>query len=175
MMIHEIALERTYGLRARLLEWMAKKVYWFVQACPSLRRPGWAISLQQLQRRPAGSLGRGMADFYEREQIQMMDGYERHDVFHVLLGYGTAIQEEGQLVFCLLGNGKRSVPTIASSLMAALFFPEYWGAFAEAYQRGQCARPFWHWQFEYLLSEPVSLLRQMTGLEAGSQRVLQKR
>ncbi len=158
-MIYQIAIRRTYRLRALLLARLARLVYSFFQTFPPLRRPSWGLSSTALKSMPPGSLGRGLYQFYQEYGLQVMPGFEPHDVFHVLLDYPPSMEEEGKLVFCLLGNGKRSIPNTSSCIMAAAFFPEHWGDFAEAYARGRRARTFWQWQFQYLLREPLGLLR----------------
>ena len=150
-----------HGLRARLMLQLVQIAYSVYRRFYKRGKRAWQQSRAELRRRPAGSLGRSLAAFLDAGGFELMPRFEDHDVFHVLLGYGPDLPAEACLQYCLLGNGKRSVNVYGTVLLAALVFPEHWGAFRRAYERGRRARPFTHWDFEYLLNEPVVRLRSL--------------
>ncbi|PSR13837.1 MAG: hypothetical protein DA408_12030 [Bacteroidetes bacterium] len=148
-----------HSLRGRLLNRAYELTYPVYAHFTRRGQPAWQIAQAELVRLPPGSLGRQLGYFLQAYDLQLMPGFERHDVFHTLLGYDTTAPAEVQLQWCLLGNGKRSVYSLISALGGALFFPEHWGDLRRAYRRGQSLRPFHHWYFEYLLRENLADLR----------------
>lgn len=150
-----------HGLRARLMLQLVKIAYYIYRRFYKTDKRAWRQSRRDLRGKPAGSLGRSLAAFLDEGGFELMPRFEDHDVFHVLLGYGSDIPAEACLQFCLLGNGKRSINVYGTVLLATLVFPEHWGDFRRACERGRRARPFTHWDFEYLLNEPVGRLRAL--------------
>ena len=86
---------------------------------------------------------------------------EFHDVYHVLFEYGTNIRDEAMIQFVPLGNGRRSLPYVACTIVSAVFYPEFWGSFYEAFMRGRQANTFHNWDFEPLLTLPTAEVREM--------------
>lgn len=119
-------------------------------------RPAWQISGESLCHYPEGSLGKCLGQFLIENKIELIPKLENHDVFHVVLAYETHVVAESQMQFCLIGNGKRSLYAIGTAVIAFFTFPEYWGSFKLAYQRGKSMRPLYRWYFEYLLEEPLA-------------------
>lgn len=108
-----------------------------------------------------GSLGEALYSFLLANDFELLPGAETHDVFHVLLGYGTTAVEEVCLQCCLYGSGKRSFYLLGAVCFGVLIFPEYWSLFQKAYQRGRGMVNFSKWSFEYLLHEPIDLLQAL--------------
>ncbi len=139
-----------------------KPFYFFLRR----RRKPWDITLASLQEMPSKTLGHDLFLFLKEHELAIMPRAEFHDVYHVLFGYGTDIRGEALVQFVPLGNGKLSLPYVASTLMSALFYPEYWNDFRLAFRRGRQAKRFYDWDFEVLLGEETSeLRRQIFGKE----------
>lgn len=113
-----------------------------------------------------GTLGGDLHTFLAANNFELLPGAETHDVYHVLLDYGTSAVEEVCLQCCLYGSGKRSMYLIGALVIGVLVFPEYWASFRQAYHRGLQMNNFSKWSFEYLLGEPINLLRQMAASES---------
>ncbi len=148
-----------HGLRSRFLNWGFEQAYPLYRRVWWRHRPAWQYTRQQLQQLPLSTLGYCIGCFLHRNQIDLLPGFESHDVFHVLLDYDSTAVSETALQWHLLGNGKRSPFCLLAAGIGWLVFPEHWAYFLAARRRGQQQRAFHHWYFEYLLTEPLADLR----------------
>jgi len=149
------------NLRSQVLIALVEKTkYGYLHLTNKKRKP-WAINLADLQLYPKNTLGKDLANFLVREKFDLIAGLESHDVYHVLLGYSTAVEEEAQMQFFLLGNGKKSLYAIGTSFVAFLTMPDQWLAFWRAYKRGNQARKIHLWDFKFLLKEKTTQLRAL--------------
>lgn len=155
-----------YGLRSQFLHFMYEKTYPIYARISARSRPQWQLNRDDLLQLPPGSLGQRVGQFLTGNQLDLLPGFENHDVFHVMLEYGLTAPEEVELQWCLLGNGKRSVYAFLAAFTGAAFFPEYWGRLRRAFQKGRQLRTFHHWYYEYLLRENLLDLQHfLTGGE----------
>ncbi len=125
------------------------------------KRKRWSIQLTDLEQYPKNTLGKDLAIFLTKENFDLIAGLESHDIYHVLLNYSTEVEEEAQMQFFLLGNGKKSVYAIGTSFVAFLTMPDQWLAFWRAYRRGDQARKIHLWDFRFLLKEKTVQLRAL--------------
>lgn len=121
----------------------------------------WKHSLATLKRLPQKSLGRDLANFLEREKLDLMPLLEEHDVMHVLLQYQTTVKDEARMQFFLLGNGKKSIYALFTALASMVLIPEHFGEFIAEFKKGKHCRSIAKWNFEHLLLEPTLLLRSL--------------
>jgi hypothetical protein len=142
-------------LLARAAEW-AKKVYFLIW---DVKREPWKWKQADLEGFPEESLGYQLGRFLQENGFQLMDYYEKHDVYHVLTGYAPEVIEEAQMQFFLLGNGKRSPSVWVTCLVALILLPEYAATFWKDYLKGRDCHPIGRWKFEFLLGEPLWRLR----------------
>ena len=77
--------------------------------------------------------------------------FQKHDVFHMLTGYGTQVEDEIALQYLCLGNGKRSLYLIGAITLGTLILPEYIHYYYQSYQKGRRANPFYHYDYQNLL------------------------
>jgi len=110
---------------------------------------------------PEGTLGSELGLFLHRHNFELMDKLEDHDVFHVLLDVDTTVKGEAIMQWILIGNGKRSLFGLFSGLLSWIMLPEYRKEMKENYIRGKNMHVIYKWQFQYLLREPLSLLKNM--------------
>lgn len=148
-----------HGLRSTFLNWCYRKTYPTYGRLTRRSKPVWQVNLSDFKCMPPASLGAALGHFLQSNQLQLMPGFENHDMFHIILGYDTSAPQEVALQWCLLGNGKRSTYAILTALIGFFIFPEHWGLLLTAYKRGKRMRPFHHWYFEYLLRENLSELQ----------------
>ncbi|UTW61472.1 hypothetical protein KFE98_15855 [bacterium SCSIO 12741] len=125
----------------------------------------WELSVLALLQYPQQSLGRELGLFLVANRLKLMDKFEDHDVYHVLLQYSTSVVDEARMQFFLLGNGKRSLFALGTGFIASCFFPERWGAFYEAYKRGQHSGVVFKSDFLLGLNQPINDLRSYFQIE----------
>ncbi|MDJ0365529.1 hypothetical protein QMK33_10215 [Hymenobacter sp. H14-R3] len=138
----------------RLFSWMLIPAFCFRYGTASPRA-------QQafLQGLPVGTVGRAVADLLAAHRLQLIPGYENHDLKHVLLGYAMTPDEELNLKAFMLGNGDWSLASLALSLLLVLT-PERWPALWRHYQSGRRAPCLVHWNLTDYASQDLASLRQ---------------
>lgn len=146
-------------LRSRLLISLVEQTKYVYIYLTNKKRKKWKVTLADLQSYSANSLGKDLANFLQQENFNLIEGLESHDVYHVLLGYNTSVEEEVQMQFFLMGNGKKSLYAIGTSFVAFLTMPDQWLAFWRAYQRGSQSIKVYRWDFEFLLREDTTQLQ----------------
>jgi hypothetical protein len=158
--MNSLTLKKQQSIR-EIISWKIayglKPLYFFMRR----NRKAWAITMEDLQQMPNGTLGKDLALFLIRHNLQIMPKAEFHDVYHVLFGYETNIRDEACIQFVPLGNGRYSLPYVACTFISAAFYPEYWEDFYAAYSRGRRANHFHDWDFEPLLMVKTEVVRKM--------------
>lgn len=101
------------------------------------RRKAWQLSPEDYLKFKKDSLGNELGLFYSKNHFKPVDRAERHDVFHVLFGFDTTVKSECELQFFLAGNGKWSVFTIGTCIIAFVLFPSWLKNFKNSYQLGK--------------------------------------
>ena len=136
-----------------------KKVY--VKILHPNRAP-WNITMESLSQLPQGSLGQKLYDFFRNNNLKIEPRYEKHDVFHVISGYGVGVVNELAIVFFMLGNGKYSVFNLGAAPVALLLYPDKWSDFYRQYKRGKRFAYLDAYDFEKQLSRDFNeLLAEM--------------
>jgi len=125
------------------------------------KRKAWNISSDRLCAMPQESLGKALGHFLKRGGFELIPKLETHDVMHVLLGFDLTVEDEARMQFVLLGNGKRTIFCLISVLLAWLTIPECRDNFLRMYLYGRSLRRFTKWKFEYLLREPLPILKEL--------------
>ena len=155
----EIALRRKMSFR----EWLSWKIafglkglYFYLRK----KRKPWDITMESIQAMPKGTLGNDLYWFLKKNKLSIMPRAEFHDVYHVLFEYNTSIRDEAMIQFVPLGNGRISLPFLSCTFVSAVFFPEYWSDFYQAFLRGKRANTFHNWDFESLLEMPTVEVRK---------------
>lgn len=149
--------EATY--RGRFVLWLLEKGI-PLHASLNPERRAWNLNSDDMMKFKIGSLGRTLGEFYKKERFEPIPKAERHDVFHVLLGYTTGVTDEAAMQFFLWGNGKPSFFTIGTCLITSVLFPNKLPYFIKEYRKGKAAKPIRDWNFKELLSENIESLRQ---------------
>lgn len=123
------------------------------------RRKPWGLNSVQLLQFPDGSLGHELGLFYKSQGFEPIPKAERHDVFHVLLGYTTEVPDEAAMQFFLWGNGKASLFTVGTALVSATLFPFQWKRYISEFKKGKACSNISNWDFKALLSENTNALK----------------
>lgn len=150
-----ITYRQEYSFRERALLWLLGNVI-PVHAKVYSRRPIWGMKREDMLQYPADTLGHELGQFLTREHLQPVDRVERHDAFHILLGFSTSLEDEAAMQFFLVGNGKISPFTLATAAFTALVMPDKWGRFVREFRRGRAALSIANWDFLHLLNEPFA-------------------
>lgn len=124
------------------------------------KRTPWNLCSDDLYLFPEGSLGKTLSLFYKREGFEPVPRAERHDMFHVLLGYSTNVADEAAMQFFLLGNGKWSLFSLGTAIISAMLFPLQWKSYYRAYLKGKRCADISKWDFRKLLHCDVKLLQK---------------
>ena len=140
---------------------ITKKPYqkWFKKNEP------WNISIPELLHYPEESLGFHLGQFLNSNNFEMQPKLEDHDVIHVLTGISTNVEEEIDMQFYLMGNGKRSLYMFMVILSGTLFFPFGFKLFMEFYRRGKAAHHFHDLHFYNMLAQPIAKIRQTFSIQ----------
>lgn len=115
---------------------------------------------QQLLQMQAGTLGNELIRMLDKNNLQLLPYYAKHDIKHILLGYDTTDKGEVCLQCFMLGNGHVSFPVITTVLFGIVAVPEHWGSFIQAYKKGKQSIAIDGWQWFEILEEPVAALQQ---------------
>lgn len=140
---------------------MTKKPYqkYFKKSIP------WNVKPDELIGYDEQSLGYHYGNFILKNNFQMQSKLEDHDVFHVLTNIGTTVSEEIAMQHFLLGNGKKSLYLVLVILSGTAFYPTHYKHFYECYQKGKKAHRLYDLEFQKLLSQPISVLKQTLNIK----------
>lgn len=147
-------LQSSYG---RAIHWSkAAIIIRFLQATRDMRP---ALEKQaQLAQMPLGTVGRGVADMLNEQNMKLIPGYESHDLKHLLLGYRMTPEDEVRMQCFLLGNGNRSFTCFLFAGLG-LFMPEIWGSLGQEFQKGRRSPSILHLSLEDCASENLTELK----------------
>lgn len=162
MTTNALIIERklpAFQLRGWVMEQLFRWSYPIYGFLFKWKQKPWIWSKDQLRNFSPGSLGREIFHFLDNNGFDMLPKFEDHDALHVLFGYSSHVVDEVRMQYCLLGNGKRSLYLYGVIIIGWCAFPECWQLFRQAFNRGRQLAPVHHWKFEYLLREPLFLLR----------------
>lgn len=93
----------------------------------------------QLQHFESGTLGKELDLWLKEYEIDLIAGYENHDVKHVLTGYKSEGLDEIRLQIFMLGNGNYSLTCLLLCSMA-LIFPEHYATFKTDFAKGSLCK-----------------------------------
>lgn len=145
--------------RAAVLVWLTHTI-----ALPLLkfiRQPQkFSYSKEELYQLPCGTLGNDLVKMLDRNKLELLPYYVKHDIKHILLEYDTTGEGEVCLQCFMLGNGHISFPVAATVCFGFFTMPEYWPLFLKAFKRGRCCAAIEKWQWHLLLELPTASLIQ---------------
>ena len=147
----EINYQSESSFRAKAVLWLLEKGV-PIHDRLNKQRIAWGLKSGDLLNCAKGSLGHALGLFYKKEKFEPIPKAERHDVFHVLLGYSTNVIDEAAMQFFLWGNGKPSFFTIGTCMITTLLFPNQFHYFLDAYQKGKGSTSIRDWDFKLLLN-----------------------
>jgi hypothetical protein len=122
-------------------------------------RVPWGYSTSDLLMHPPNTLAGQLGLFLSKHHLEPVPKAERHDCFHVLLGFKTDVASEASMQWFLIGSGKKSIFTFGTALLSLLILPEHFKQYFTAYRKGTCAIDISDWDFKSLLFENTKTLR----------------
>ncbi len=126
-----------------------------------IRKPAvFPYTLNALSNMQNGTLGYDLYLFLNKNNLNLLPYYAKHDVKHILLGYNTTEDGEVCLQCFMLGNKHISFPVIATVLFGFLTMPEYFKKFIAAYKLGAHANSLKNWDWLGILGEHTKTLQQ---------------
>lgn len=108
---------------------------------------------------PDGSLGKQLILMLDKNKLQLLPYYAKHDLKHILLDYDTTDKGEVCLQCFMLGNRHVSFPVITTILFGLLTMPEHWTDFVKAMKRGRCSMQIEKYNWLEILTEPLDQLK----------------
>ncbi len=127
-----------------------------------IRKPlAFPYTRQELDAMPADTLGKALANFLDKNNLELLPFYAKHDIKHILLSYEITDEGEGSLQCFMLGNGHISFPVLATVLYCFLTMPEHWHHFYKALRRGRRCPGISHWQWFGIIEQRVCVLQAM--------------
>lgn len=152
-------------MRKRFIIWLFEKSQRIYTAFFKNNKP-WGIYKVDLLEFPQGSLGKHLGHFLDENTFEIIPKVERHDVYHVLTGYGTQVEDEIALQYLCYGNGKRSLYLYCVITIGTLILPDYLSYYLKSYEIGKNANAFHHYDFKKLLKISLIDLRNMFSLQS---------
>ena len=119
----------------------------------------WAENRQSLLAREKDSLGFALGLFLQTNDLHLMPRLETHDVYHVITAYPIDVQSEAELLFFILGNGKRTLFTLGATCLALILMPEWWGIYWQSFLKGRKANSFVNENLVEWLDKPLAEIR----------------
>lgn len=120
----------------------------------------WKIQKQELLHYPEGSLGLGLGNFIHKNNFEIQEKLEDHDIIHVLTNTGVSVTEEIGMQYYLLGNGKKSLYLFLVITSGTLFYPTQIKYFIQQYKKGKQALPFYYLDFSKMLLISITSIQQ---------------
>jgi hypothetical protein len=124
-------------------------------------REAWGYTTHDLLMHPPNTLAGQLGLFLNKHQLEPVPKAERHDCFHVLLGFKTDVASEASMQWFLMGSGKKSIFTYGTALLSLLVLPEHYKQFFTAYKKGTAAIDISEWDFKSLLLHNTKSLRNI--------------
>ena len=125
----------------------------------------WDITIQDFLKLPQDSLGFHYGCFLLKYNFNIQASLEEHDVYHVITNTGISVQDEIDMQFYLLGNGKKSPFVFIVIGTGILFYPFEYQSFYKNFKRGREAHQFYDLDFFKMLSVPLSTIQQTFNIQ----------
>jgi hypothetical protein len=148
--------------------WREKFLLFFLETIMPLHtkyfrasREPWGYSTNDLLMQAPNTLAGQLGLFLSAHRLEPVPKAERHDCFHVLLGFKTDVASEASMQWFLMGSGKKSIFTFGTAFLALLVMPEHHKQYFAAYKKGKTAIDISNWDFKNLLHENTKALKKI--------------
>ena len=120
----------------------------------------WNINKNDLLHYPEESLGFHLGDFLAKNNFDIQEKLEDHDIIHVLTNTGITVKDEIGMQYYLCGNGKKSLYLYMVIFSGTLFYPTHLPEFIKEYRRGKNALSFHYLEYQKLLWMPITKIQE---------------
>jgi ubiquinone biosynthesis protein Coq4 len=144
--------------RRGLLKWLVENTSGIYLKTKS-NQLNWIYNACKLHNFPLGSLGKELADFLNKNQVDLIPKAESHDVFHVITGFGIESEEEVAMQYWLLGNGRFKPYTIGACIVGMILLPDFWMKYLKSFKQGKDSPSIVGWDFEEMLYADVNQIK----------------
>lgn len=127
--------------------------------------------VEALNKLAEGTLGKEIAQCLKEHQLNLVPGYESHDLKHVLLGYEMTPLDEIRMQAFMLGNGNWSIPSLTIFLYGAILLPHKWSIFRLDFIKGRRAIPIKHWTIEAYAEWQLNELQELIFTQYKTERI----
>jgi len=108
---------------------------------------------------PAGTVGHDLAHMLDSRGLTLIPGFAKHDLDHLILGYGMAPEEELCMQAYLIGNGRWQLQVFLF-LSSAVLLPGLWATLWAHYNSGRQSPPVKSLKLDDCLTQNTDQLRQ---------------
>ncbi len=146
------------NIRKQFIGWLFEKSQKIYTNMFKNHKP-WGIYKDDLLQYHEASLGKHLGIFLDKHGFELISKVERHDVYHVLTGYGIKVEDEIALQYLCFGNGKRSPYLYGAMILGTIILPDYLNYYYKSYHIGKNANAFHYFDFKKLLKVSIADLR----------------
>ena len=108
---------------------------------------------------PAHTVGHDLAHMLDSRGLKLIPGFAKHDLDHLILGYGMDPEEELCMQAYLIGNGRWQLQVFLF-LSSAVLLPGLWGTLWAHYQLGRQSPALASLTFDGCLTQNTDQLRR---------------
>ncbi|MDC8004446.1 hypothetical protein POV27_10320 [Aureisphaera galaxeae] len=137
------------SLRKQLINWLFEKS--MVLYCRFKKKQPWGLTSADMLNMPPNTFGHRLGQFLSSNGFEPIPKVERHDAYHVLCGYSTAVEDEIALQYVCFGNGKRTPYLFGVLLLGTFILPDYLPYYLKSYRFGKQAATFHPYDFKKIL------------------------
>ncbi len=119
----------------------------------------WGVTKKDLLGYPEVTIGKHLGNFLDVNGFELIPKVERHDCYHVVCGYGTAVEDEIALQCLCFGNGKRSPYMYGAIILGVSILPDYLKYYYKSYKVGLKANAFHQYDYSKLLMVSIEDFR----------------
>ena len=108
--------------------------------------------LQWMRSLPEQTVGNDLAQMLDKKGLRLIPGFERHDLNHLILGYGMEPEEELCMQAYLVGNGHYKLHCCLF-LSSGILLPWLWKSLFAHYELGKRGEPLASLSLDECMSE----------------------
>lgn len=108
---------------------------------------------------PVHTVGHDFAQMLDSKGLKLIPGFAKHDLDHLILGYGMNPEEELCMQAYLIGNGRRQLQCFLF-LSSALLLPGLWSTLWAHYNLGRRSEPLSPLTLDDCLEQRTDQLRR---------------
>ena len=115
--------------------------------------------LSYMRSLPVHTVGHDLAHMLDSKGLKLIPGFAKHDLDHLILGYGMGAEEELCMQAYLIGNGRWQFQCFLF-LSSAVLLPGLWGTLCAHYSSGRQSEPLSSLTLEGCMEQRTDHLRR---------------